>query len=91
MTTAIRSVLAVCSNTTDSLRASNYPDTLRNMAQKPVTQDQTDRSRRWRVGITTRLDAIKSELEQLGSEITVQLATLTDRLAEQERQAGREQ
>jgi hypothetical protein len=75
----------------ESLHASNYPDTLRNMEQKPVVQDQAQRSRRWRVGVAARLDEIKAELEQLSSEITTQMAALTDRLAEQERQVGREQ
>jgi hypothetical protein len=39
------------------------------------------RSQRWRAGIATRLDEIKAELEQLSSEITTQMAALTDRLA----------
>lgn len=56
----------------------------------PDATTQTVRSQRWRAGIATRLDEIKAELERLSSEITTQMAVLTERLAE-ERQAGREQ
>jgi hypothetical protein len=78
-------------STMDSLNASNYPDTLRNMDRKPVVHDQTSRSRRWRAGIATRLDEIKAELREIQVGIEQQLAALTDRLVEQERQVGREQ
>jgi hypothetical protein len=68
-------------------RCATYP----RRSAMPDATSQTVRSQRWRAGIATRLDEIKAELEQLSSEITVQLATLTDRLAEQERQVGLEQ
>jgi hypothetical protein len=59
------------------LHASNYPDTLRNMRQKPVVQDQTQRSRRWRTGVATRLAVIEERTAAL-PEMQQQLAALTD-------------
>jgi hypothetical protein len=70
----------------DSLHASNYPDTLRNMDRKPVVQDQAQRSRRWRGGVTARLDEIKFELQQLGEQIEARLAVMTAKLAQPEQE-----
>jgi hypothetical protein len=53
--------------------------------------DQAERSRRWRAGVALRLDEIRAELEQLGVTIDERLTALTDRLAEPDRRAGREQ
>ena len=50
---------------------------------------QAERSKRWRVGVAARLDEIKTKLEQLNVQINAQLAAITDRMAEQDRQAGR--
>jgi hypothetical protein len=73
------------------LRASNFPDTLRNMDQKHGAQDQADRSRRWREGVKQRLDQIQAELRELGAGIEQRLAVLTDRLGENERRQERRQ
>ena len=53
--------------------------------------DQRERSRRWRAVVALRLEAIQQELEQLGVQIDAKLTALTERLAEPERRAGREQ
>jgi hypothetical protein len=74
--------------TIDGLCTSNFPDTLRNMDRKPGIQDQADRSRRWREGVKQRLDQIQAELREIGAGIEQQLAALTDRLGENERQQG---
>jgi hypothetical protein len=47
------------------------------MDQKHVAQDQTARSRRWRVGIATRLAVIEERTAAL-PEMQQQLAALTD-------------
>ena len=47
--------------------------------------------RRWRAGIAQRLEAIQAELRELGDQISRELAVVTDKLAEQERRAGRQQ
>jgi hypothetical protein len=52
---------------------------------------QAERSRRWRAGIAQRLAAIELELRELGDQISRELAVVTDKLAEQERRAGRQQ
>jgi hypothetical protein len=52
---------------------------------------QAERSRRWRVGIAQRLEVIQAELRELGDQISRELAVVTDKLAEQERRAGRQQ
>jgi hypothetical protein len=56
------------------------------MDQKPGLQDQADRSRRWREGVKQRLDQIQAELREIGAGIEQQLAALTDRFGENERQ-----
>ena len=50
---------------------------------------QAERSRRWRAGIAQRLEVIQAELRELGDQISRELAVVTDKLAEQERRAGR--
>ena len=47
---------------------------------------QADRSKRWRVGVTARLDEIKTELHQLGEQIDARLALLTDKLVQPEQE-----
>ena len=47
---------------------------------------QAERSKRWRVGVTARLDEIKTELQQLGEQIDARLALLTDKLVQPERE-----
>jgi hypothetical protein len=61
------------------------------MDQKHGIQDQADRSRRWREGVKQRLDQIQAELREIGAGIEQQLAALTDRLGENERQQERRQ
>ena len=48
--------------------------------------NQAERSKRWRVGVTARLDEIKTELQQLGEQIDARLAVLTDKLVQPERE-----
>jgi hypothetical protein len=43
---------------------------------------QAERSKRWRVGVTARLDEIKTELQQLGQQIDARLAVLADKLVQ---------
>ena len=47
---------------------------------------QAERSKRWRVGVTARLDEIKTELQQLGEQIEARLALLSDKLVQPEQE-----
>ena len=59
------------------------------MDQKLEALDAAERSRRWRAGITTRLDEIRSELERLIATLEAERIAALDRLGE--RQSGRRQ